>query len=94
MQTFVKLEDALAILRLPKGVQKQTPMYRRGLRVYVPHGGGYIEVRGATATTQETSTGAFGTAHPDVQLLDFEFGAADKWTTETDMGQKCLRMRK
>lgn len=94
MQLFTKIEDATAILRLPKGVQKQVPMYRRGFRVYVPHGGGYIEVRGRTYTGSETVNGAHTTAHPDIQLIDFEMGSANDWTYEKDVGQECLRMAK
>lgn len=94
MHTFVKIEDATAILRLPKGVQKQVAMYRRGMRVFVPHGGGYIEVRGRTHTGHETINGAHATIHPDVQVIDFEMGSSHDWTHVKDVGQDCLRMSK
>lgn len=93
MFVFEKLEDATAILRLPKGVQKQVPMYRRGKRIYVPHGSGYIEVRGKTHTSQETSSGAYATIHPDVQVLDFEMSSQHKTEHVNDIGQQCLRMK-
>lgn len=44
MEVFSKIEDALAIVRYPKGVHKQVGMYHRGETVYVAHGGGYVRV--------------------------------------------------
>lgn len=93
MQLFTALEDATAILRLPKGVQKQVKMYRRGDRVYVPHGGGYIEVRALQPTTLETSSGCYSTSHPDVQVLDFEMGASHPYYRATGgLANDCLRL--
>ncbi len=95
MELFTLIEDAHAILRLPKGVQKQVKLYRRGLRVYVPHGGGYVEVRGTASTSQPSTNGAHSTSHPDVNVLDFEMTERHQWHLEKDnAGQTCLRMVK
>ncbi len=65
MQVFTQIQDALALIRLPKGVYKQTPMYARGGKVYVPHSGGFIQVRSAF-------NDRFATSHPDVQVVEFD----------------------
>lgn len=65
MNTFSVIEDAIAIVKLPKGVQKQTKMYHRNGALYVPHGGGYIQVRGKF-------DGEWLTSHPDVRVSEFE----------------------
>ena len=67
MEAFTQIDGALAICKYPKGVQKQVQLYKRRDRVYVPHSGGFIEVRhedigGATVVT----------AHPDVKVLEMD----------------------
>ncbi len=66
MEVFTVIDSNLGLARYPKGVFKQVAMYRRGDRVYLPHSGGFIEVR------QRQSDGSFNTSHPDVKLLDHD----------------------
>jgi hypothetical protein len=66
MELFTLIDDNLGIARYPKGVLKQVKMYRRGDRVYLPHSGGFIEVRG------QERDGTFYTSHPDVKLLEHD----------------------
>jgi len=65
MNLFTVIDDAVAIVRLKNGVQKQTKMYSRGDRVFIPHGGGYLRI---TAKFGDT----FGTSHPDIKVEEFE----------------------
>lgn len=67
MELFSKIDDALAIVRLPKGVHKQVGMYRRGETVYIAHGGGYVRVVQRFGKEDTLST-----THPDVKVIDFE----------------------
>lgn len=62
---FSVIDDAVAIVRLPKGVYKQTKIYRRGARLYVPHGGGYVRIGARFGDTWCTS-------HPDVKVAEME----------------------
>ena len=62
---FSAIPDALAIVRLPKGVHKQTSVYHRGHTVYVPHAGGYIRVG-------HWFDNRWATSHPDVSVLELE----------------------
>jgi hypothetical protein len=61
MDLFTVVEEGIAILRMPKGVFKQTKVYRRGNRCFVPHAGGFIRV--CTAFD-----GRFSTSHPDIKV--------------------------
>lgn len=70
---------------------KQTTLYTRNKRVYVKHGGGFIEVRHSVPTQLETLSGAYSTSHPDVQVLDYEVPEPLDMEVETELGQKCLR---
>jgi hypothetical protein len=65
MQLFTVIDDAHGIAKYPKGVEKQVKLYRRGERVYLPHSGGFIEVR------YKEPSGAHNTSHPDVKLVEF-----------------------
>jgi hypothetical protein len=65
MELFTAIEDSSAIISLKKGVHKQVKVYRRGEKVYVPYGGGFIRM-----ATQFGET--FPTSHPDVKVLEFE----------------------
>jgi hypothetical protein len=63
MDLFTVIDDATAIVRMPKGVLKQTKVYSRGERVFVPHSGGFIRL---TAPFGDT----FGTSHPDIKVVE------------------------
>jgi hypothetical protein len=65
MELFSKIEDAVAIVRYPKGVVKQVGMYRRGAQVFVPHAGGFIRL-------VHMFDGVHSTSHPDIKVIDFE----------------------
>ena len=63
---FTAVEGGLAILRLRHGVQKQSAVYHRGGRVFVPHGSGFVRV------TETSFDDAFPTVHPDIKVLEIE----------------------
>lgn len=65
MNLFHKIEGAIAIVRHKGGILKQSDMYARGERVFIPHSGGYLRV------TAEFS-GEFGTVNPNIKVLEFE----------------------
>lgn len=65
MQLFHKIENAVAIIRIKGGIHKQTDMYRRGDRVFIPMRGGYLRIVSLLGD-------AFGTADPNVSVLEFE----------------------
>lgn len=67
MELFSVIDDVNAIVKLPKGVQKQVKLYKRGDRVYVPHSGGFVEVR-----HEEAHTGYWTTAYPDIKLIEYD----------------------
>jgi hypothetical protein len=75
MQLFEVIDDGVAILRAAKGVHKQTKVYRRGERVFVPHGGGFVRV-------VAEFNGAYGTSHPDIKVLEIEAEGVDTSTGE------------
>lgn len=60
-----QIDDALAFVRLPRGVFKQVQLYARGNRVYVPHSGGYIRV------CAHLGSDGWVTSNPNVRILDF-----------------------
>ena len=70
IELFHKIEEAIAIVRLKGGVHKQLPMYKRGERVFIPHGGGYIRVTAQFG-------GVYGTSNPNVSVLEFEANGVD-----------------
>lgn len=65
MDLFHEIEGAVAIVRLKNGVEKQTKMFRRGDRVFIPHSGGFLRVCSGFEND-------WGTAHPQVKLVAFE----------------------
>lgn len=65
MKLFFKIEGAIAIVRHKGGILKQSDMYARGDRVFIPHSGGYLRI------TQDFG-GEFGTVNPDIKVLEFE----------------------
>ena len=59
-----QIDDAMAFVRLPRGIHKQVPVFARGKRVFVPHAGGYARVC--------TNLGdGWATSCPTVRILDF-----------------------
>lgn len=83
MEVFSQIDDALAIVKYPRGILKQVKMYRRKDRVYVPHSGGFIEVR-------NNWDGAFTTSHPDVKVVEYD---ARGTHLVKEMGSDHLRWR-
>ena len=65
MQVLRQIDNALAFVRLPRGIFKQVPMYARGDRVYVPHSGGFVRV------CANLGSDGWATSHPDVRVVDF-----------------------
>lgn len=84
MEVFTQIDNAQAIIRQSKGVQKQVAMYRRGDRVFVPFAGGYIQVL-------SKESGGYVTMHPDVKVLEFEAEGVD--LSGTGMGRNQLRYK-
>ncbi len=85
MQLFTQIDNAMAIVRYPKGVLKQVKLYHRGDRVYIPHGGGFVEVwRFEGAGTCYTTT------HPDIRLIDHNL-IPDLVSHVSAVGGRCLR---
>ena len=85
MYLFSLVIDAVGIVRYPKGVHKQVKLYRRDNRVYLPHSGGYIEVR------YKEPDGSFNTSHPDIKLLEYE--SPITISTEKHLGQQRMRIQ-
>lgn len=65
MDFFHKIDDANAIVRLPKGVYKQVAVYRRGKRIFVPHAGGFVRVVAKFGDVWLTS-------HPDIKVEEID----------------------
>lgn len=65
MKLFNKIEGAVAIVRFKGGILKQTDMYARGDRIFIPHNGGYLRVNCEFG-------GEYGTVNPDIKVLEFE----------------------
>lgn len=63
MELFQEIRGAVAVLRVPNGVHKQTKVFHRGERVFVPHGGGFVRM---TCSFGEV----WGTSHPKVSVVD------------------------
>lgn len=76
MELFTIIEDAVAIVRLPKGILKQTKVYHRGKRIFVPHGAGFIRV------TARFGSDPYGTSHPDIKVLELEGDGINTGTSE------------
>jgi hypothetical protein len=64
---FHRIDDAEAIVRLKGGVYKQTELYRRGDRIFVKHGSGFVRV---TALFGDV----WGTSAPGVNVLEMSKG--------------------
>ena len=65
MKLFHKIDDAIAIVRFKGGILKQTDMYARGDRVFIPHAGGYLRI-------VAEFDGVHGTVNPDIKVVEFE----------------------
>lgn len=68
MDLFHKIEGAVAIVRGKNCVEKQVDMYRRGERVYVPVGTGFVRI----IARQGGEGQPFGTSHPGVSVVCYE----------------------
>lgn len=66
MELFSVVDEADAIIRLPKGVHKQTKVYHRGGKLYIPHSGGYVRI----VPTKWDET--YSTGHPDIKVVEIE----------------------
>jgi hypothetical protein len=64
VQLFHRIDDAEAIVRLKGGVFKQTELYRRGDRIYVKHGSGFVRLCGGKLGDH------WGTSAPGVNVID------------------------
>lgn len=69
MDMFHVIEEATAIIRKPRGIYSQVKMYRRGDRLFVGYGSGYLRI---TAKFGDS----WGTSHPDIKVVDFECPSA------------------
>lgn len=86
MDLFTVIDDALAIVRYPKGVLKQVKLYHRKTRVFIPHSGGFVQVRG-----KETGSEMYYTSHPDIRLVEYQ---AEGMETVRELGTSHLRWTK
>jgi hypothetical protein len=84
MEVFSQLDESLAIIRVGKGIEKQVKLFLRGTALYVPYGGGYVEVR------KKLDGLGWATAHPLVRLLEFE---GIKTVNEAWLGYEILRYK-
>lgn len=75
MELFSLIEDATAIVRAPKGVLKQTKVYRRGERIFVPHAGGFIRICAKFGDL-------FSTSHPDIKVEELDVEGVYFYRTE------------
>jgi RNA 3'-terminal phosphate cyclase len=88
MELFTAIEEAWAIVKLPKGVQKQVKLYRRGKIIYIPHSGGFVEVRCQDLNKETVHL----TAHPDIKIVEMDVESFP-WHIENGIG-KLLRYGK
>ena len=78
MQLFHEIPDALAIVRLPRGVYKQSKLYHRNERVFVAHSGGFVRICAHFGDT-------WGTSCPGVSVVDMP---SDIWGLTIDKEPK------
>lgn len=69
MELFTQIDDAHAIIRFTNGVEKQVKLFRRNNRVYVPHSGGFVEVRSIHSRQQPLP---LSTSHTSIRVLAYE----------------------
>jgi hypothetical protein len=67
MELFHVIEDGVAILRLKRGIFRQTKIYRRGEQVFAAVGGGYVRLIAYGGTTNTDIT-CLEVAGPGVTL--------------------------
>jgi len=65
MELFHLIDDGIAIVRAPRGVYKQTKVYRRGSSVYIGHGVGFLRICAPFDNR-------YGTSHPDFKVEELE----------------------
>lgn len=66
MEFFTIVDEADAIVRLPKGVHKQVKVYHRGGKLFIPHSGGFVRI------VPQQFDATFSTGHPDVKVVEIE----------------------
>lgn len=66
MEQFSIIDEALAFVRLHRGVHKILDVYRRNDRLFVRHGSGFIRI------CSKLPEGGYTTTHPDVKVLELE----------------------
>lgn len=65
MEVFSRVTDGNAIVRKPKGVHVQAPLYHRANQIYIGAAGGFIRVGVPFGDY-------YVTTHPDYQVLELE----------------------
>lgn len=63
MLLFHEIPDAEAIIRIKRGVFKQSKLYHRGEAVFVAGAGGFVRL-------SVKFGGEWGTSHPDIKVID------------------------
>jgi len=61
---FTLIDDGVAIVRKPKGVQVQAKLYHRNGQVFIGAAGGFLRISDKFDT--------YGTSHPDYKVLELE----------------------
>lgn len=79
MELFHIIDDGVAIIKVGN-IYKQTKLYRRGKRLFVTHAGGYIRICAKFGDT-------WGTALPNVKVIDFEGEGVKNATSEPRWGE-------
>jgi hypothetical protein len=74
MELFHVIDDGVAIVKVGS-VYKQTKLYRRGDRLFVTHAGGYVRICAKFGDT-------WGTAMPNIKVIDFEGAGVVNATSE------------
>lgn len=83
MDLFHEIDGAVAIVRGKNSIEKQTKLFRRGERIYVPVSGGFVRIVARMGGEGQP----FGTAHPSVSVVAYEAegitlkgGCEPRWT--------------
>ena len=61
---FTLIDDGVAIVRKPKGVQVQAKLYHRKGQVFIGAAGGFLRITDCFDS--------YGTTHPDYKVLELE----------------------
>lgn len=70
MDRFRPIPQAAAIIRMKSGVLKEVKVYCRKTRVFVRHGGGFIEILSKLGDR-------FDTSNLNVKVIDYEIPGAE-----------------